>query len=256
MLITIAIVVGLLCGSFTNVLIARIPAGEDWVRDSSRCPRCKREIAWYDNVPVLSWLWLRRRCRSCREPISARYPVVELTVALLFGLSAWAYGASVLTVLLCVWAVTTVALAAIDFEHTRLPDALVLPSAGAAVVLLTVDAAVSDEWTALGRGALGALILGGVYFALWFVYPGGMGFGDVKLAIPLGLVLGYLGWGVLAVGAILGPLLGTGAAVLAMVSARAVRGVRMPYGPWMIAGFWVAALWGEPLGQSYVDIVT
>lgn len=250
--IAAAAILGLLCGSFTNVLIARVPSGEDWVREPSRCPRCRTPIAWYDNVPVLAWLWLRRRCRSCGAPISARYPVVELTVAVLFALSTWVYGVSVLTALLCLLAITTVALAAIDFEHMRLPDALVFPSAAAALVLLVVAAAVSGDWAALGRGALGALILGGLYFVLWFAYPRGMGFGDVKLAVPLGLVLGFMGWGVLAVGAILGPVLGTAAGVVAMLRARAWRGVRMPYGPWMIAGFWVAVLWGAQLYDDYL----
>jgi len=252
--VALACVVGLLCGSFTNVLIARIPVGKDWVRGSSQCPKCEHPIAWYDNIPVLAWLWLRGRCRHCAQPISARYPVVELSVAALFGLVALVHGLTVMSALLAFFAIITVALSAIDFEHMRLPNPLVLALGIAVVVLLVTDAAVAGEWWPLTRALLGALILGGAYFVLWFIYPRGLGFGDVKLALPLGAVLGYLGWSVLAVGALLGPLVGALAAIAAVAKARKFTGVKMPYGPWMICAFWIGALWGVPIATWYVDL--
>jgi leader peptidase (prepilin peptidase)/N-methyltransferase len=252
-LILAAAMLGLLCGSFANVLIARIPAGEGWAKGSSRCPRCRHDIAWYDNIPVLSWLWLRRRCRHCSAPISGRYPAVELTVGVLFGLVAWQFGSSAVSWLLAFAALLTVALTAIDLEHHRLPDPLVFTLAGAAVVLLVVDAATTGDWWALVRAIVGAAVLGGFYFVLWLVYPHGLGFGDVKLAVPVGAILGYLGWGALAVGAIGGPLVGGVLAVIAAVRAGGVRGVRLAYGPAIIGAFWIAVLWGPAIAGWYVD---
>lgn len=252
-LVAAAAALGLLCGSFTNVLIARIPAGTDWVKDSSRCPKCQHAIAWHDNVPVLSWLWLRRECRHCRESISARYPVVELLVATMFALVAWQYGLSIMAALLAYLAIISVALVAIDLEHQRLPDKLVLPSLAVAGIALVAYTAVEGEWWIFARAVLGALILGGFYFAMWFAYPKGLGFGDVKTGLLLGLVLGALGWQALAVGAIAGPLLGALGAIAAIAKHRAVKGVRLAYGPALIGGAWVGMLAGEPIAQWYID---
>ncbi|WP_062466427.1 prepilin peptidase [Demequina maris] len=253
MLILAVTLLGLLCGSFANVLIARIPAGEGWAKGSSRCPRCRHDIAWYDNIPVLSWMWLRRRCRHCAEPISGRYPLVELSVGALFGLVAWQFGSSAVAWLLAFSALLTVALAAIDLEHHRLPNPLVFAMAGAVLVLLATDAALTGDWAALARAGIGAVALGGFYFVLWFAYPKGLGFGDVKLAVPVGAVLGYLGWGALAVGAIGGPLVGGLLALVASVRAGGVKGVRFAYGPAIIGAFWVAVLWGPAIATWYVD---
>ncbi|WP_084078241.1 A24 family peptidase [Demequina sp. NBRC 110057] len=248
--------VGLLCGSFTNVLIARIPSGENWATGSSRCPRCGHDIAWYDNVPVFSWLWLRRRCRHCRAPISGRYPAVELVVAGLFVLIGMVWGVSFTSAALVFLAVTLTALAAIDFQHMRLPDALVWPSAAVPGIVLVVASVVDGTWDDAVRGLIGAAILAGAYFVLWFAYPRGLGFGDVKLAVALGWVLGYLGWDALAVGAILGPILGAVASVVVIARTRKVAGVRMPYGPWMILAFWIGALAGTPLATGYIEWVS
>ncbi|WP_062213720.1 prepilin peptidase [Demequina oxidasica] len=252
-LVAVAAALGLLCGSFTNVLIARIPSGMDWVKDSSRCPNCQHAIAWYDNIPVLSWLWLGRRCRHCRRPISARYPLVELIVAAMFALVALQFGLSILAVLLAYLVVISVALVAIDLEHQRLPDKLVLPSIVVSAVALLAYTWVEGEWWILARAILGALILGGFYFAMWFAYPKGLGFGDVKTGVLFGLVLGALGWSTLAVGAIAGPLLGAVGAVIAIARHRSVKGVRLAYGPALIGGAWVGILAGDAIAQWYID---
>jgi len=247
---------GLLCGSFTNVLIARVPAGEQWRTGSSRCPRCRTELAWYDNVPVLSWLLIQCRCRHCHEPISGRYPLVELTVAIMFALVAGAFDVSVLAVALAYLAVITVALAAIDLEHRRLPDALTLPAYPALAALIAIHAGMEHEWWILARGLIGAAILGGVYLGLWLAYPKGMGFGDVKAAGMLGLALGAVGWGAIAVGAIAGPLIGGVVGLVVVIRTRRSRGVAIPYGPWLIAGAWLGILAGDRIGHGYVEFVT
>lgn len=256
MLLLLAGVFGLLLGSFTNVLIARIPHGEQWATGASRCPRCRHEIAWYDNIPVVSWLILRGRCRHCHERISPLYPLVEIVVAVLVILSASVYGTSLVTGALAILSVTTVALAVIDFRTMRLPTPLVWGSLAVVAPLTVVDAALTDAWWDLARAAAGAAILGGVYFLLWFAVPHGLGFGDVRLAVLLGFASAYLSWAALAVAGIAGPVLGAVAAIVAVARARRLRGVRMPFGPWMIAAFWLGALAGVPISDWYVAWVS
>lgn len=256
MAVAVAAIVGLLVGSFANVLIARVPTGEQWVKGSSHCPRCGHDLAWYDNLPLVSWLLLRAKCRHCSAPISARYPLVELIVSALCALSVGVYGVSVLAVGLIYLAVVTVALAAIDLEHMRLPDALTLTSYPVVVVVVVAQSWIDADWWMLVRSLLGGLILGGFYFALWFAMPKGMGFGDVKAAALLGLALGAIGWPALAVGAIAGPMIGGVVGVAAMIRLRRSRGVAIPYGPWLIAGAWLGILAGDSIGSGYVSLVT
>ena len=256
MVVFVAACLGLLCGSFTNVLIARVPVGEQWRTGSSRCPRCGAEIAWYDNIPVVSWLLLRRRCRHCHEPISGRYPLVEVAVALLFALAASAFGATILTVAMAYLAVISVALAAIDLEHMRLPDALTLPAYPVLAVLIAAHAGLEHDWWILVRALIGVAIVGGVYLVLWLAYPKGMGFGDVKTAGMLGLALGAVGWGAIAVGAIAGPFIGGVVGIVVMVRERRGRGVHIPYGPWLLAGAWLGILAGPPIAHAYLQWTT
>lgn len=252
MLVAAATLVGLLVGSFLNVVIWRVPRGESVVRPRSRCPGCGTEISARDNVPVLSWLLLRGRCRSCREPISARYPLVEASCGLLFGLLAWRFGAApVLPAFLYLGAVG-LALALIDLDHRRLPDALTLPSYVVGALLLLVPTVVDGTWGMYVRAWLGALALLGLYLALLLAYPAGMGFGDVKLAGVLGLYLGYLGWGVLIVGGFLGFLLGGLVGGVLMVAGRKGRKSKIPFGPFMLAGTLIAVFWGQQLADWYV----
>ncbi|WP_083966885.1 prepilin peptidase [Demequina globuliformis] len=244
--------VGLLLGSFTNVLIARVPHHRNWVSDSSRCLQCNQDIAWYDNIPVLSWLVLRGKCRKCGARISWSYPAVELSVSALFVGVYLAFGLTVLGVVLSFFAVTTVALTVIDFQLMRLPSALIYPTLVVGLTGVVVAAFVAGEPWPLVRALLGALILGGSYFLLWFAYPQGLGFGDVRLAVPLGLVLGYLGWGALLIGAVAAPVLGMLGSITSMVRAGTVKGVKVPFGPWMIAGFWLAVFWGNHWWDAYL----
>jgi leader peptidase (prepilin peptidase)/N-methyltransferase len=246
-------VVGLAIGSFLNVVIWRLPRGESVVSPGSRCPACGHDVRGFDNVPVLSWLVLRGRCRDCHARISWRYPAVELLTGGVFVALAIRIGPdAVLPAFLYLGAVG-VALALIDFDVKRLPDAIVLPSYVVAVVLLGVAAAANGDIHQFLRALLGMAALFAFYFLLVLAYPAGMGFGDVKLAGVLGLYLGWLGWGELVVGAFLGFLLGGLVGGVLMMARRAGRKSAIPFGPFMLAGAFLAVLWGSALAHAYVS---
>lgn len=248
-LVLFCAVLGLLVGSFLNVVAYRLPRGESLVRPRSHCPGCGTQLAWYDNVPVVSWLVLRGRCRTCGTRISARYPVVELLTGLLFGALAWHFGAVWELPAYLYLAAIGVVLSAIDIDTQRLPDRIVLPSYPVAAVLLLGAAALEQDWSALWRTLGGGLVLWAFYRLLKLVYGRGMGWGDVKLSGVLGMYLGFLGWGVLVFGGFAGFLLGgIGGIVLILAGAARLRS-KIPYGPYMVAGTFVAVFWG----QSFVD---
>lgn len=255
MLVLLCVVLGLLVGSFLNVVVWRVPRGESVVHPPSHCPGCGRPVRPRDNVPVLSWLLLRGRCRDCAEPISRRYPLVEAATGLLFGLVAWWAGPSwVLPAVLYLVAIS-VALALIDVEHRRLPDAIVLPSYPVVLVLLALaswNPGGAADWGSLVRAVVGGAIMGAVYFVLWFAYPRGMGFGDVKLAGVLGMVLAWFGVAELVVGWFAAFLLGGLWGLGLMVARRAGRKTQVPFGPWMLLGALVALPLGEPVARAYL----
>jgi len=258
MVVVLSAVFGLLIGSFLNVVVYRVPRGESLVTPPSRCPRCERPIAPYDNVPVLSWLLLRGRCRHCGQPISARYPLVEAATGLVFGLLAWRVPeetGSLWAMPAFFWFGTIcVALALIDLDTKRLPNAITLPSYGVGVVLLGGAALADGDSGRIVRALIGMAALYGVYFLLVLAYPAGMGFGDVKLAGVLGLHLAYLGWPQWFTGWLLGFLLGGFFGVAAMALRRASRKTQIPYGPFMIAGALVAVLAGAVIADAYLGV--
>jgi len=251
-LVLLCALLGLVVGSFLNVVIHRVPLGESVVKPRSRCPGCGSEISPRDNVPVVSWILLKGKCRTCAEPISARYPAVEILTALAFSAMALRFGYDwVLPAFLYLSAVG-VALAMIDLDVKRLPDALTLPSYVAGGVLLGAASVANGEPGVMIRAGLGALALFAFYFILLVVYPAGMGFGDVKLAGVLGLYLAYLGWGSLVVGGFLGFLLGAVVGGGLMLFRRAGRKTMIPFGPFMLAGALLAIFVGQPLADAYV----
>lgn len=250
---------GLLIGSFLNVVVYRVPAGASLVSPPSACPRCGTPISPRDNVPVLSWALLRGRCRTCTEAISVRYPLVELGTGVLFALVAWRFPVDdapsvVVLVAYLYLAAVAVALALIDLDVHRLPDAIVLPSVVVAVVLLAVAAALGGDWGSLARAVAGGVVLFGAYLVMLVAYPAGMGLGDVKLAAVLGVYLGWLGWGVLAVGAMAAFLLGGAFAVVLVVRGRAGRGSGIPFGPWMLLGAAVGVGVGQQAWDGYLGL--
>jgi leader peptidase (prepilin peptidase)/N-methyltransferase len=244
---------GLLIGSFLNVVMWRVPRGESLIRPPSHCPACGNPVRPKDNVPVLSWLLLRGRCRDCDAAISPRYPLVEAATAVVFAVMAARIGLEPELPAFLYLGAIGVALAGIDLDVRRLPNAIVLPSYVVAAVLLGAAAVFGHDWDSYLRAGLGMAALFGFFFLLAFLYPAGMGFGDVKLAGVLGLYLGWLGWAEVVTGAFLGFLFGgvVGAALMAVK--RAGRKSAIPFGPFMLLGAFVAILWGGALADLYLD---
>lgn len=246
---------GLVIGSFLNVLIWRVPRGESVVRPRSRCPRCGHQLSALENVPVLAWLALRGRCRACRAPISVRYPLIELLTGGLFaGTAAWLGPVAALPAFLFLAAVA-VALGAIDLDVRRLPNQILLPSLVVAPVLLAVAGLVEGEGAALARAAIGAGAMFAFYFLLAVVYPAGMGWGDVKLAPLLGMFLGWVGWGALVVGSFAAFVLGGVFSLCLMLAGRAGRKTGIPFGPWMLLGAAIGLVSGEALWSAYLGLI-
>jgi leader peptidase (prepilin peptidase)/N-methyltransferase len=254
-LVVLVVLVGLVVGSFLNVVIWRVPRGESIVSPPSHCPGCDRPVRPRDNVPVVSWLLLRGRCRDCGAQISRRYPLVEAGTAVVFVLLAVRIGLEPELVAFLYLGAIGVALALIDIDVKRLPNVIVLPSYVVTGVLLAVAALVDEAWDDLLRSALAMAALYGFYFLLALVYPKGMGFGDVKLAGVLGLYLGWLGWAEVVTGGFLGFLFGGVGGVLLIAVRRAGRKSMIPFGPYMLAGALVAILWGGALADLYLDTV-
>lgn len=252
--IAVAGIGGLLIGSFLNVVVWRVPRGESIVSPPSHCPRCGTPIAPRDNIPVVSWLLLRGRCRHCREPISARYPLVEaFTGALFAGFAAWFGPVAQLPAYLYLAAVG-VALALIDYDVKRLPDPLTLPSYPVGLVLLGIASGVHHNGWSFARALIGMAALFAFYFTVAFIAPRGMGFGDVKLSGVIGLYLAWLGWGELAVGAFAAFVVGAVVGVGAMLVTGGGRKMKIPFGPFMLVGALIGIFAGHPLASAYSSL--
>jgi leader peptidase (prepilin peptidase)/N-methyltransferase len=266
LLVAFAAVVGLAVGSFLNVVIYRVPAGISIVAPASACPACGHDIRARDNVPLVSWLLLGARCRDCRVRIPVRYPAVELGTALAFALVALGAAPSLPTtgvdaaqllelVAFLYLAAISIALAAIDLDVRRLPNAIVLPAYLAGGMLLTLAALLGGRPQVLLVAAIGIVVSIVFYGILWFAKPGGMGLGDVKLAGVLGMYLGYLGWAQLAVGVATAFLLGGVFGIVLILLGRAGRTTAVPFGPWMLLGAWIGIAAGAPVAAGYLDLV-
>jgi leader peptidase (prepilin peptidase)/N-methyltransferase len=254
-LLVIAAVLGLAVGSFLNVVIYRLPREESLLRPGSRCTRCHSPIKARHNLPVVSWLALRGRCARCAQRISVRYPLVEVATALLFVAVTARFGLTPALPAYLYLAAIAVTLAMIDFDVRRLPDVIVLPSYVVGAVLLMPAVATDGDWWAAARGLISMAVLWTFYFALAFLYPAGMGFGDVKLAGLLGLYLGWLGWSAVLIGAFSGFLLGGLAGVALLLSRRANRKTAIPFGPAMLGGAMLAVLAAGPVANWYASLL-
>lgn len=251
-------VVGLLVGSFLNVVIARVPEGRSIVRPRSACPRCGALIRARDNIPVISWLLLRARCRHCAAPIPVRYPIVEAGNALLWVVvGAWA-GTQVerlaVLPLLLVLVSAGLALAVIDVHHHRLPNAIVLPLWPVTLLGLALAGWLGQAvaWpSAIGGALTWTLVLGGI----WVVTRGrGMGLGDVKVAPVLGAVLGWLGFGIAIFGLGLAFALGAVVGLVVVITGRRGLGSRIAFGPFLLLGAFIAVIAGEPVVEWYLRV--
>jgi leader peptidase (prepilin peptidase)/N-methyltransferase len=251
-LLVVVGVFGLAVGSFLNVVIYRVPRDESLVQPGSHCPDCGHAVRNRHNIPVFGWLMLRGRCADCATPISARYPLVEAGTAALFVAVAARFGWSWALPGYLYLAAVAIALAMIDLDVMRLPDKIVLPSYAVAAALLVPAALVAGEPAALLRGAVAAVLLYALYrlLALW-----GMGGGDVKLAPLLGFYLGWLGWGAVAFGAFAGFLLGGVVGMVLLLTRSAGRKSRIPFGPYMLAGAFLAVFAAAPITDWYANLL-
>jgi leader peptidase (prepilin peptidase)/N-methyltransferase len=269
-----ALLIGLLVGSFLNVLIYRLPKMMqlDWreqareilelpveaqaatfnlVLPNSSCPHCAHEIKPWENIPVVSYLFLRGKCSSCKAPISLRYPLVELTCGLLSAYIAWHFGFTWQAggMLLLTWGLLAMSL--IDADHQLLPDSLVLP-----LLWLGLIANNFGLFTSL-EDALWGAIAG--YLSLWSVYwlfklvtgKEGMGYGDFKLLAMLGA---WGGWQVLPLTILLSSLVGAVLGLLMLRLRNAETSTPIPFGPYLAIAGWIALLWGEQITASYLQI--
>jgi leader peptidase (prepilin peptidase) / N-methyltransferase len=236
---------GLMLGSFLNVVAFRLPRGESLVRLGSHCRSCGAAVRPHENVPVLSWLWLRGRCRGCGERISVRYPVVEAVTALLFVavLAVEGVDADALPglALLLVLVPTTL----IDLEYRIIPNALM--AVGAALGLALV--AVTDP-SHLAEHLIAAAGAGGFFFVVDLAYPGGMGMGDVKLAAVLGLYLGASVIPAVVVALLAGTLVGV--VIIARKGLKAGRKTAIPFGPFLAVGGIVGLFAGPAMIEWYL----
>ena len=236
---------GLALGSFLNVVAARLPAGRSLVRPRSACASCASPIAWRDNVPLVSWALLRGRCRSCGEPISPVYPVVELVTAFLVVACVLDFGLGARAAIAAFFCAVLVVVSAIDVAHRIIPNRIVLPAAAICLVAQTARDP-SPEWALAALGASGFLLVAAL------AYPGGMGMGDVKLALLMGAVLGRTVPVALMAGMLLALL--PSVVLLARHGSKA-RKMGIPFGPFLALGSVVALFWGDAVLGWYLGIV-
>jgi leader peptidase (prepilin peptidase)/N-methyltransferase len=242
----IAAVLGAVFGSFLNVVAYRLPRGESLSRPRSRCPHCETPIRPYDNIPVLSWLLLRGRCRSCRAPISPRYPLVEAATGLLCALVVIVKGADADALLGLALVLLLVPITLIDLDHRIIPNRLTLMGA----VIAPLIVAFTDPG-ALPEHLIAGVAAGGFFLIALLAYPSGMGMGDVKLAAVLGLFLGRAVGPAIFIALVAGTLVGV--LVIARKGTREGRKTAVPFGPFLALGGVVALFAGDAMVDWYLN---
>ncbi len=273
-LIVVTALLGLLVGSFLNVVIHRVPKMMEagWRREArelldqpaeeepvfnlvvprSRCPHCGHGIRWHENIPVVSWLALKGRCSQCGTAIGKRYPVIELLTALVAALCAWRFGYGIWLPFTLYASFTLLALAVIDLDTTLLPDDLTYPLLWAGLLA----ALVGVSPVTLPDAVVGAMA---GYLSLWSLYwvfklltgKEGMGYGDFKLLAALGA---WLGWQYLPLVILLSSVVGLVFALIMMATGAVKRGQGIPFGPYLAIAGWIALLWGEQIVSGYLGL--
>jgi leader peptidase (prepilin peptidase)/N-methyltransferase len=239
---------GALIGSFLNVCIHRLPRETSIVWPASACPSCGRHLAWFENLPIVSYLVLRGRCRTCRKPISGRYPVVESLTALMFATAWWHYGPGVLLASRLVLGCTLIVLFAIDLEHHLLPNVITLPGI---VVGFAFSLVTDPGWLA---SLIGIIVGGGVLYAIAEVYfrvrhEEGLGMGDVKMLAMIGA---FIGWKLTLVTLMMASFAGASVGLLFIVTRRGDMKYPLPFGTFLALGAALAATVGPSLLDWYL----
>lgn len=246
----IAIVVavyGACIGSFLNVCAYRLPLGQSVVRPRSRCTTCGRTLSWFDNLPVVSWVVLGGRCRTCREPVSWMYPAVEVVTALVFLLTYLTYGFTLLAAVRVVFACALIVLFVTDLQHKILPNVITLPGI---VVGFICSFILPPGWV---NSLIGLLVGGGVLFAIaeaYYRFRGqeGLGMGDVKLLAMIGA---FLGWKLVLLTLVFASFTGSLAGGILIASGKGGMKYALPFGTFLTVGALLAATWGEPIADWY-----
>jgi len=251
MTIAISALYGLLIGSFLTVVVDRVPRGASVVQPGSACGNCGLRLGPLDLVPVFSWLALRGKCRKCHTNIGTEPVVLELSTALLFGLTAWHFGLSWRTPAFCVLMAGLVALSWIDLHTRRLPRQIIYATAAVGISLLVVAALVEHAPERLWMMLLGAAISLALMALIYAASRGGMGDGDVRLSPLLGAYLGFLNPGLAPIGLFFGFVTGAVAGVVVLVAKRGGRKTAIPFGPFMALGTVLAIFYG----QRYIDVI-
>lgn len=256
----VAVFVGLLgvmVGSFANVVILRIHAGKTFTQGRSECPQCKHVLSPLELIPILSWIGLRGRCRHCHKPISPQYPLVEAVTALTFiGIYLHLDPSSWLSwLVVALWwyiATSLIILAVYDLRWRLLPDKVLLPIIAPAVAILVINALTSGQWSAVLHPLIAALAFGGAFYALAAVSDGAwMGGGDIKLAFVMGLLLGLQGTALAMMIAFVTAAV-VGVALIGL--GRKDRKDQIAFGPFLILGIFVAFMYGQPIINWYLGI--
>lgn len=263
-------IIGLMVGSFLNVVIYRLPEmmKRNWLQQCaelhgkaietlptfnlitprSACPHCGYKITALENIPIISYLALRGRCSQCQARISPRYPIVEAVTALMSGFVAWHFGYSLITIAVLIFVWSLIALAVIDLNTQLLPDDITLP-----LLWLGVLVNMNDGFTDLHSAIIG--VMAG-YLSLWSIYwcfklitgKEGMGYGDFKLLAAIGA---WLGWSMLPIVILFSSLVGAIAGVGLIIAAKLKKNIPIPFGPYLVGGAFIALFWGEKLNRAY-----
>jgi leader peptidase (prepilin peptidase)/N-methyltransferase len=243
--------IGLCIGSFLNVVIYRVPIGQSIATPPSRCRKCGYQLQWYDNIPVLSWLFLRGRCRKCGIGVSIQYPIVELTTGALFVLVIWMTPPGPLLATRLIFVCILIALFGIDLEHQILPNAITLPGIAIGVLLSLIA---PPGWK---DALIGVLLGGGVLYAIAGAYylwrrEEGMGMGDVKMLAMIGA---FLGWKAVLVTLVLSSFAGAIIGLALMAAQRGTMKFALPFGTFLAIGAIVSMFVGEPLVAWYAGLL-
>jgi leader peptidase (prepilin peptidase)/N-methyltransferase len=248
LVVTVLAVLGACVGSFLNVCIYRLPRRESLAWPGSHCTSCTRSLAWYENIPIVSWVVLRGRCRTCRAPISWMYPIVEVTTALVFVIGYLLYGLTPLAAVRVLFACALIVLFVTDLQHKILPNVITVPGI---VIGFACSLFVPPGWR---DSLIGIVAGGGVLFALAEAYyrvrgQEGLGMGDVKL---LGMIGAFLGWKLVLLTLVLASFAGSLAGGVMIASGRGSMKYALPFGTFLAVGALVAAIWGMPIVDWYL----
>ena len=247
-------VFGLVIGSFIGVVVDRLPRQESIVSPPSHCVACSAPVRAYDNIPVVSYVVLRGRCRACGARIPPRDALLELGIGILFVLLAWRLTSAWALPAYCVLAAAVVGISAIDVEHMRIPSTLVYSTAVLGAPLLVLASAGIHRWSALLGALIGGAVAFAAFFTLFFAVPKGIGFGDVRLAGLCGGFLGWMGYREVIVGFLISFIVAGVPAAVLLAMHKVNRRTQIPFGPFLAAGTVITVLFGAPVIHAWASL--